>query len=185
MHACVAVCTHTKERHHKVIRRYVKDRVNTTSLEKGLAEELVAQSLRSLRTEPIHDGFIAPHPAPQAMVRTLQLALQCSGVAVTTCVEARSKASRFHRGDVALYITDSNELLVGDIVFFAACQEWCESAFLSLWSPVGNMDADDTWLFHISDDIVRVPVGHLVSTAVAYIGERTAHVICPPITMCM
>ena len=58
---------HTQERHHRVIRSRVVDRVNTTSLEQGLAEDLVVHSLRDLRAQPLQDGFVGAHPASKAM----------------------------------------------------------------------------------------------------------------------
>ena len=169
------------ERHHRVIRRYVNDRANTTSIEKGLVEYLVAHALRNLEIEPIADGFIDPHAAPIKRIRTIQQFFNCIGANVTTCVEVRSQSIRFHRGDVAGY-TDSNSMLFGEIVF-AASLEWEPSAFIIAWSPVSAADADE-WRYTISDDIVRVPVKHLVCTVVAFIGEHTAQIIKPPIAYC-
>ena len=82
------------------------DRANTSSLEKGLAEDLVIDLLRALHDEPKRDGFVGAHAAPQSMVRKLVLHLGCSGRDVTTCSEVRSGAIRVHRSDVALYSFD-------------------------------------------------------------------------------
>ena len=92
------------ERHHKNVRRYVKDRVNTTNLEQGLAEDLVVHSLRDLRAQPLQSGFVDPHPAASKMVTTLEqvLGINVHG-GVTSCVDARCGAVTLHRGDIAIY----------------------------------------------------------------------------------
>ena len=54
---------HMQERHHKVVRRYVKDRYNTKCLGQGLAEDLIAYNIMNMRAQPLHTGFIEAHPA--------------------------------------------------------------------------------------------------------------------------
>ncbi len=98
------------------------DRVNTTNLEQGLAEDLVLDSLRALREEPTQDGFVGAPAASQTMVRTLVLHLGCSGNDVTTCVEVRSGAIRVHRTDAALYSFDGVTIMAGDVLFFASAR---------------------------------------------------------------
>jgi hypothetical protein len=176
-----------QERHHKVIRRHTKDRQNTTNLEKGLSEDLVAHSLRDLQSQPLRSGFIDAHPASAPMMRTLKNALQCSGNDVTTTVSARSGPAKFHRGDVAMYTTPdgANDVQAGDIVFFAGSREWGECAFVTAWARLGGSTNDAFWRFQISDDLVRVPVEHLMCTCTAFIGDSKAQVVCPPIVFCM
>ena len=167
-----------KERHHKVIRRYVVDRKNTTSLELGLCEDLIAHTLRDLTAQPLRDGFVSPHPPSSSMLRTLMRGLGCSGLAVSTCVEARSGAVTIHRGDVAIYIVDGGEMHAGDIVFFASSLEWGECAFLTAWRR--GSSENGVWKFEVRDDIVQVPVRNLRATAIAYIGDKSAQVLRPP-----
>ena len=169
----------TQERHHRVIRRFVVNTLNTRNLEQGLAEDLVARTLRDLRAQPLRDGFIDPHPASQSMVRTLVHGLGCSGVSVTTCVKARSHNATLHRGDVVLYTYDDAELLAGDIVFFACSPEWGECAFITAWDRVAGQPG--FWSFNVRDALVRVPVSALRCSATAHIGVRKASLVCPPL----
>jgi len=174
---------HTQERHHRVIRSRVVDRVNTTSLEQGLAEDLVVHSLRDLRAQPLQDGFVGAHPASKAMVRTLVSVLGCSGEDVMTCVTARSGAVTLHRGDVAVYSFDGINMQAGDIVFFASAHEWGESAFISEWHRVPGQPG--FWKFEVKDGLVRVPISNLHATATAHIGKLTATLVCPPVLNCL
>jgi hypothetical protein len=169
------------ERHHKYVRRYVKDRVNTTNLEQGLAEDLVVHTLHDLRAQPLQSGFVEPHPASTQMVKTLE---QILGIdvqhGVTTCVDARSGAATLHRGDVAIYSFDGASMHAGDIIFFAGTREDGECAFVSAWERVRGGGSAGFWKFTILDDVVRVPICCLRSSAIAHVGTKTATVICPP-----
>ena len=171
------------ERHHKCIRRYVVDRKNTTNLENGLAEDLVANSLRDLRAQPLRDGFVEPHPASQPMVRALVANVECSGRNVTTCVSARKGANTLHRGDVAIYTFDGVDMRAGDILFFASSDEWGECAFITAWDRVTGTPG--FWRFTILGDVVRVPVRNLCASATAFVGHGTAQVVCPPWSYCV
>ena len=154
------------------------DRNNTSSLEKGLAEDLVIDTLRALHDEPERDGFVGAHAAPQSMVRKLVLHLGCSGRDVTTCTEVRSGAIRVHRSDVALYSFDGVAILAGDVLFFASAQEWGECAFVTAWHRVVGQPG--FWKFEVLDDIVRVPIRNLCGKATAHIGAKYATVVNPP-----
>ena len=170
------------ERHHKVIRSHVIDRVNTTSLERGLAEELVVHTLRDLASQPPQDGFIAPRAASKALLKFLVDALGCSGNDVKTCAAARSGAITLHRDDVAVFTLDGVTVTAGDINFFASSLEWGECAFCGAWERLPHMDTPGFWKFHIHrHDLVQVPVHGIVATACAFIGEDSATLVCPPI----
>ena len=71
-------------------------------------------------------------------------------------------------------------MLAGDILFFASSREWGECAFCSAWVRSSAPDARWCWRFNVLNDIVRVPISSLHSTAVAHIGSASATVICPP-----
>jgi hypothetical protein len=62
-------------------------------------------------------------------------------------------------------------------MFFAAAAEWEESAFISAWDRVPGEPG--FWRFVIVDDLVRVPVRNLGATAIAFIGNQTAQIVCP------
>ena len=64
-------CMHTRERHHIIIRASVAKRENATSLEDGLAEDLIVESVRQLKAQPMRNGFLDGHPAAPHMMRTL------------------------------------------------------------------------------------------------------------------
>ena len=115
--SCIFLCVCTQERHHRVIRRAVVNRLNKTSLEQGLAEDLAVESIRQLRLEPLRNGFVKPHPPTASMLHSLTQHLGCSGQNVTTCVAARSGAVTLHRGDCAIYTFDRINMLAGDILF--------------------------------------------------------------------
>ena len=153
------------------------DRHNTTALEKGLAEDLVIETLRCLKEEPERDGFIGAHAASQTMVRKLVLHLGCSGNDVTTCVEVRSGAIRVHRSDVALYSFDGVTIMAGDVLFFASAREWGECAFVTAWHRVVGQPG--FWKFEVLDDIVRVPIRNLCGKATAHIGAKHATIVNP------
>ena len=168
------------ERHHKVIRSHVIDRVNTTSLERGLAEELVVHTLRDLASQPPQDGFIAPRAASKALLKFLVDALGCSGNDVKTCAAARSGAITLHRDDVAVFTLDGVTVTAGDINFFASSLEWGECAFCSVWERLPDLSTPGVWKFKVHpDDLVQVPVCNLLATACAFIGEASATLICP------
>ena len=179
--SCIFLCVCTQERHHRVIRRAVVNRLNKTSLEQGLAEDLAVVSIRQLRLEPLRNGFVKPHPPSASMLHSLTQHLGCSGQNVTTCVAARSGAVTLHRGDCAIYTFDGTNMLAGDILFFASSREWGECAFLGAWvrSHVQPDASMGCWKLDVLDDIVRVPIGNLKAAAAAHIGARTATVICP------
>ena len=173
--------TCTQERHHKVIRRHVVDRLNTTNLEQGLAEDLCIETLQDLRAQPLRDGFVDPRPASTNMVSTLVAALGCSGEGVMTCIRARvSGAVTLHRGDVAVYTFDGVDILAGDILFFASSREWGECAFISAWVKIAG-NKPGYLKYRITEDLVRVPIRNLCAAAAAFIGAESATVICPPI----
>ena len=168
-----------QERHHRVIRRHVDQRFNTTSLEKGLSEDLAIESLRCLKEMPVRDGFIGAHDAPRSMVRELVTHLGCSGNDVKTCVEARAGAVTVHRSDVALYSFDDGvTIMAGDVLFFASSREWGECAFVTAWNRV--VGKAGFWKFEVLDDIVRVPIRNLCGKATAHIGATHATMLNPP-----
>ena len=180
----IVVCA--EERHHRVSRRYVAPRQNTTNMEQGLAEDIILHTLRDLRSEPLRDGFVAPHKPTMLMLRTLIHRFDCSGNDVQTCSEARSGAVRLHRGDVCTFTDASDQhMYAGQICFFASSREWGECAFVTAWARLGGSTNDAFWRFQISDDLVRVPVEHLMCSCTAFIGDSTAQVVCPPIVFCM
>ena len=171
---------HTLERHHKIIRSHVVDRLNQQSFEKGLAEELAVHTLHDLKSQPVRDGFCEPHAAPKSMVATLVQALECSGQDVQTCVKARAGPCTFHRGDVVVYRLNG-AICAGDINFFASSREWGQCAFISAWDLVHTECTPGAWKYNVNAcDLVRVDVCSLVATVTAHIGTATATVICPP-----
>ena len=167
-----------QERHHRVIRRLVKDRHNTNSLEQGLAENLVGCNLHDLRAQPRRDGFVDAHDASAKTVGTLQRAFRCSGEGVRTCVSVRASACTLHHGDVAVYCFDSRTYHAGEITCFASAREWEESAFITVWNPTA-MHAG-FWEFDVTQDVVRVPIGNLRAATIAHVSASKATIICPP-----
>ena len=83
-----------------------------------------------------------------------------------------------HRGDVAIYSLDGADMQAGDIVFFAGTRGDGECAYVTSWQRTHG--SHGFWKFTIEDDMVRVPIGCLRSSATAHVGKRTATVICPP-----
>ena len=167
-----------QERHHRVIRRFVKDRHNTTSLEQGLAEDLVGNSLHDLRAQPRRDGFVDAHNASANTVRTLQESFGCSGEDVRTCINVRASACVLHHSDIALYSFDDRTYYAGEIFCFASAREWEESAFITVW----NLTAMKAgfWEFDVTQDVVRVPICNLRAATIAHVGASRATMICPP-----
>ena len=167
-----------QERHHRVIRRFVKDRHNTTSLEQGLAEDLVGHSLHDLRAQPRRDGFDDAHNASASTVRTLQESFGCSGEDVRTCINVRASACILHHSDIALYSFDGRTYYAGEILCFASAREWEESAFITVW----NLTAMKAgfWEFDVTQDVVRVPICNLRAATIAHVGASRATMICPP-----
>ena len=178
-------CMHTRERHHIIIRASVAKRENATSLEDGLAEDLIVESVRQLKAQPMRNGFLDGHPAAPHMMRTLVSHLGCSGRDVQTCASARSGAINFFRGDCAMYSFDGGSTMhAGDIHFFASSAEWGECAFCSAWTPApGGNASSGHWKFTVLDDLVRVPIDNMYAVAIAHISATSTTVICPPIVM--
>ena len=171
-----------KERHHKIIRSHVVDRTNTTSLEQGLAEDLVVHTLRDLKAQPIRDGFINARTASTALTKMLVESLGCSGKEVNTCSAARSGAITVHRGDVAVFTLDGRTMTAGDVIFFASSLEWGECAFCGAWARAPDRDSPGFWKFKVNrNDLVQVPVHGLIEKAFAFIGDDVATLVCPPI----
>ena len=169
----------TLERHHRVIRKHVTDKLNTTNLELILAEELAIQSLRDLEQQPIADGFVNAHDASSTMKCVLHRAMGCSMHGMRTCVEARSGAILVHRGDVAIYHFDGIDFLAGNVVFFASASEFEDSAFIVAWEKLDSCEPG-FWKFKILDDLVRVPIRNICGVSIAHIGATTATVVCAP-----
>ena len=144
VHLLIYACICTQERHHKVIRRNVVNRHNTTALEQGLAEDLVIESLRALEEEPQRDGFVGAHAASQTMVQKLVFHLSCSGNYVETCVEVRAGALKVHRSDVALYSFDGVNIMAGD-VFFCTCARMGRMRLCDGVEPSGR----PTWFLEV------------------------------------
>ena len=169
-----------QERHNKLIRANVTDRLNYTNLEQGLQEDLIVAKLDALQAEPPANGFLNAHNAPRVKIAKLVDMLGCTGVDVETCVEARCGAIRAHRGDVILYMLDDMHMRAGELFFFASAQGWEESAFVSAWQRAPARDKSGSWSFDVLGGLVQVPVRYIRDTVTAHVGANTATVICSP-----
>jgi hypothetical protein len=172
-----------QERHHKVIKRNVVGRCNTTSMEWGLCRDLIAHTLHDLKRLPTTTGLVNPHAAPKRMVATLSNALGSwvDSACLQTATEARHGPMSIHRGDVVLFECGDGRMSAGDIWFFIYCTEMGCIAFVSNWKQLPSCAETDDLRFSVVSESApyQVQIELCVATCVCHFGNDVITVVRP------
>ena len=169
-----------QERHHKVIRSFMQNRLHQSNCEKGLAEDLIAHSIRDLRTLPAETGLVRPYDASKRMMTMLRRIYGDSISEVKTSAEARSGSIKVKPGDAVFYYDDDGALSAGDVWFFASECTWGEVAFVGRWARLRSGICVEFWKFKIHHDVIMLPINEILDTSAWHKGTTVATVLVPP-----
>ena len=129
------------ERRHKIVKRWSKDKFNSSSFERGLMEELTLQHLADLAPPWLTRGLVDDVVPNATLMRELQAEYPRAKI-IMSANSARVHQQLFTRGDVVL-CRALGHLSVGEIIWFARIDER-EVVCVSSWqrTPTAN---DTTW----------------------------------------
>ena len=128
------------ERHHKVIKRFVKDHLTMTGLEVGLCQELTAQKVYELRNSSLtkHNGIQNLRmPSQQVATRVRANYGVCPEEQVLIGHVARVQSRSMRSKDVVLAMVDGRAT-AGEIVFFYRAESQGDMVIFDPWTFVGS-----------------------------------------------
>ena len=162
---------------------HAKDRHNTTSMEWGLTEDLIAHTLCDLKSMPLKTGLVSPHSAPQKMVKALRASLGdwVDHADITTAIEARHGPIKIRRGDWVLYRAANQSLCAGDVWFLASAHEFGgDVAFIGNYRRLENAASSEFWRFEeIVGAPMQVPLDLVYEVCVWNQSNGIVTVLCP------
>lgn len=173
-----------QERHHKVVRRHVKDHFNTNGLERSLAVDLIIQTLRDLESLPIETGLVRPHPASKPFMRSIEN-IYADGLAdVQTSAEARRGPLKIKAGD-CVFFKMNDILTAGDICTLLSATGIGHVAIVTYWQRLPDKESTpEFWRFQIQEQVIQIPLECIIESTMWHRGsDNIATALCPPVFM--
>ena len=156
------------------------ERKNTTSLERGLAEDLLHETVSELQRIPLRAGLVEPHAAPSQMLTILG----STGMRgdMQTAAWAVHGPIRIHRGDCVLYIANAAPV-AGDVWFLVDGSYFGgPHACVGNWRRLAGGSSSEFWKFTTleNEPPIMVPFECIMATCICHgIGSACVTVLVP------
>ena len=169
------------ERHHKVIKRFVGDHRNTTSLERALCEELIAQKNHEFEKDVLVFGLVRCRPATRIFLDDIRRRFSLDDVGdIRPSSQALVRKVRFHVGDVAA-VRCNGGATIAQIHGFMHTKVRGTEAVIAMWALIAR---DSVFArFREADERSLVPLERLLEPVAVTRHGAVRHVWLPPRAM--